>query len=477
MVSFGLIEDWHPRPGRVTSWVPTAASSAAAAAAPTDPVPPSHQQQEYLRSARRNAAAGFRFSRLCLLCFDIQGALDVEAMTSAITTFLRRHDTFASWFDLDDDGSVTRHVLATDDIDVEPAVQGSFDDAETIRDLVGDHTPGPFDWDCFRIGTIEWNGGFTVFAAVDHLDTDGISQALTATELMSLYLNAAFAMNNPLPEVGSYHDYCRRERDLSARLTLDSPEVARWLELVRDNGGRLPSFPLTLGRRDDDPSDHTRSAIHTAQVFTEPQARAVDEVCRRHGAGFTAAVMSVAALAYAEFTGSDRYFGLTPKSTRRSAGEMNTIGWFTSLIPVPIEVPTTATFTSIVGAAQEAFEKGKDLTDVSFHRVLELATPDSGVHVSPGWSVPMVSYVDVRKLPGVEMFDAINGALYGSRGSSEEVFMWVNRFTDVTSVTLLYPDTPEAQNSIKIYVERLVEILTTIAAQGDYEPGVAALAR
>lgn len=112
---------------------------------------------------------------------------------------------------------------------------------------------------------------------------------------------------------------------------------------------------------------------------------------------------------------------------------------------------------------------------MSLHRVLELVEPDDGIDVAPGWSVPMVSYVDVRKLPGVDVFDAINGCLYGNRGSSEEVFMWINRFRDQTSMTLLFPDTDEAHAALPRYTDALRTIMATIARSGDYRPTVLAL--
>ena len=38
-----------------------------------------------------------------------------------------------------------------------------------------------------------------------------------------------------------------RGRRAPAALTLDSPEVRRWIEFAEDNGGSLPDFPLPLG--------------------------------------------------------------------------------------------------------------------------------------------------------------------------------------------------------------------------------------
>ncbi len=182
-------------------------------------------------------------------------------------------------------------------------------------------------------------------------------------------------------------------------------------------------------------------------------------------------------MVYAEFTGKNEYFGMTPKSTRSGAEEMNSVGWFTSLIPVPLTVDDTTTFRSLAPQAARSYAAGKELTDISFHRVLELAEPPrDGLDVVPGWSVPMISYIDVRKLPGVEIFEAGNGCLFGNRGSSEEVYMWVNRFPPTTtSITFLYPNTDIARESVQRYVERFVEVISTAAEQGDYRASLPAL--
>ncbi|KAF0970658.1 condensation domain-containing protein [Gordonia sp. YY1] len=471
MIKFGLIEEWDPRPGHLTSWVASLASVTAAGQAPVHPVPASHQQEEYLKVAWRNESAGFRFARLCLMAFDVTAPLDVKAMTTAVNEFVRRHDSFRSWFSMEDDGSVLRHLVPTEDIEMVPVDHGDLD-AERLCTLVQEETAGPFNWDCFTFGAIEWDGGFTIYAAVDHLNTDGISQTSTCLELMTLYLNAAFGAGAELPSVGSYIDYCARERAISRQLTRRSPHVERWIELVRANEGRLPSFPLPLGTGDE---GYTRSALLNATVFDEAAAQRFEDVCRELGSNVISGVMATAALVYAEFTGKNEYFGMTPKSTRSGAEEMNSVGWFTSLIPVPLTVDDTTTFRSLAPQAARSYAAGKELTDISFHRVLELAEPADGLDVVPGWSVPMISYIDVRKLPGVEIFEAGNGCLFGNRGSSEEVYMWVNRFPTTTSITFLYPNTDIARESVQRYVERFVEVISTVAEQGDYRASLPAL--
>ncbi|MDV6263494.1 condensation domain-containing protein [Rhodococcoides yunnanense] len=466
MVAFGLIDEWKPAPGPLTTWSPTDASRAAAASAPVHPARPSHIQQAYLEAAFRNRGSSFRFSRLCLVTFRIEGKLDSAAMGRAFNTFVHRHDSFSSWFDTTAEGSV-RHRVDVEDIVLEPTDFGVPTDAAAIRRHVQDTTPGPESWDCFSFGTIEHDDHFVVYAAVDHLDTDGISQALTYYELRQLYRNAVTGESDGLFTPGSYIEYCQRERTESDATTLESAAVRTWIDLVTDNGGDLPTFPLPLGRNS---IDYTRTSHSSFPLFDGAKARAVDEACAGVGAKFIGGIFAAAALAEYELAGRNSYLGLTPKSTRSLPAEFASVGWFSSLVPVHFDLGSQPTFLTLAVRAQHAFDSGKLLANTSYHRVLELVGPEHGITTQPGWTAPMISYVDVRKLPGEAELDAAGAGLYGNRGSSEEVFMWINRFEDHTGVEFLYPGTDEADRSIDLYFAKIFEIFTAVVESGDYVP-------
>ncbi|SDJ31593.1 Condensation domain-containing protein [Frankineae bacterium MT45] len=466
MVKFGLVDRWMPVPGRLISWAPTEASRRAARNAPEHPTPPAHIQEAYLESAYRNRHSGFRFSRLCLITFDIVGVLDIDAMTSAVNSFVTRHDTFLTWFTTGEQGS-RRHLVDAAEVDLAPTDHGDFTDPELIRDHVQAATPGPDVWECFTFGVIEQPERFTVYAAIDHIATDGISQALTIYELRELYTSALTRTASALPTPGSYVEYCQRERAASAELDLESPTVRSWIDIVQSNGGDLPTFPLDLGVGED---GYTRTADTAYPLLDPARAARFDEACEGVGAKFSGGIFAAAALAQYELTGRSVYLGLTPKSTRATPGEWGAIGWFASLIPIHFSVAGATSFLQLAALAQQAFVDGKALGDTSYHRVLELVTPEHGITTKPGWTAPMISYVDVRKLPGEEELAAAKVGLFGSRGSSEDVFMWINRFTDHTSAIFLYPDTEQAGRSIDLYFAKLNEIFQSVVDEGDYHP-------
>ena len=98
-------------PGELISWSPSPATVAKVREAPVSDVPASYQQAQHLRSFREHAARGTEMARLMIPAWDIPGRCDIRAMTYVINAYLRRHDTYRSWFELTDGGRVIRRTL------------------------------------------------------------------------------------------------------------------------------------------------------------------------------------------------------------------------------------------------------------------------------------------------------------------------------------------------------------------------------
>ncbi|MEV5653015.1 condensation domain-containing protein [Nocardia sp. NPDC052254] len=473
MVGFGFFDDWHPRPGRLIAWAPTPRSRAAVMAAPEHPIGPSYQQREYLLAAHRQRDSGSRASRLCMIAFDFPSALDRDAMTRTVTAFVRRHDTFWSWFSCEPGDRIARHVADPGDIELAPADFGEFTDSDAVRDHVQRHAREVFDWDCFGFGVIDRGDSFTVYAAVDHLHTDGVGQALSCVDLLMLYGNELSGGQVPIEPVDGHVAYCERELAHNGALTADSAPMRRWLDLLVAHDGAVPSFPMDLGV-DPDARGFTAGAQITVPLLTEAEAVRFERVCQEFGGKFLGGLFAAIALTEYELTGRERYFVFTPVNTRGAAAEQGSIGWYTNLVPVAVRVRPGEDFTSLVGRAQTEADDAKELAEVCVHRVIELAAGDPRIRTRLGFSAPMVSYVDVRRMAGVEMFDRINGGLYGNRASSSEVYLWINRFPDVTTLTMIFPDTEIAHEAIAKYLSTLTTLCRDIAERGG-EPVEAAV--
>ena len=142
--------------------------------------------------------------------------------------------------------------------------------------------------------------------------------------------------------------------------------MRQWIEFAEYNGGTLPGFPLPLG------DELVPPDTVSLQLMNERQTAGFESACVAAGARFSGGVFACAALAQYELTGEEIYCGLTSVETRRTPAEFMTVGWFTG--PVPVVVPVTASsFNATARAAQTSFDWFKELANVPFLFVMELA--------------------------------------------------------------------------------------------------------
>ena len=458
------IYDWVDAPGSVILWDPSPATLAKVSEAPISAVPASYQQAQHLRSYCEYAAEGIEMSRLFIPAWNMAGRCDIRAMTYVINAYLRRHDTYHSWFDYRDDEHIIRRTL-TDPADIElvPARHGEMTPEEWQKHILA--TPSPLQWNCFRFGLIQRANHFTFFAAVDHLHADAMLVGTVFMEIHDMYaaLEAGGAPIS-LPAAGSYDDYCIRQRAYTSALTSGSSEIRAWIEFAENNGGTLPRFPLPLG----DPLVPGAGALLTTQLLDEQQTDRFESACLHEGARFSGGVFACAALAEQHLTGAPTYYVVTPTTTRRTQDEFMTTGWFTGLVPITVPVSATS-FGDTVRAAQASFDSGIDLAKVPFDRVLELASPERELS-RPQPFVPMLSYLEAGLPPlspaAISRWHGLNGRMYSDLGFADQVGMWVNRLDKGTTVTVAFPDNPIAHESVARYVDAMKSSFVRLAERG-----------
>ncbi|MGO8939098.1 MAG: condensation domain-containing protein [Mycobacterium sp.] len=467
MIPINGIHDWGPPPpGQLITWNAPPEVLRKIREAPVSAVPVSYQQAQHLRGYADYAARGSEMARLFILAWDIPGRCDIRAMTHVINTYLRRHDTYHSWFDYRDaENIVRRTVRDPKDIKLVPTKHGEITPAEWRDHVLA--TPDPLRWDCFRFGIIQRADNFTFFTTVDHVHTDAVLVGLVLVEIHMMY-EALIGGAAPiqLPDAGSYDDYCIWQRQFTSDLTLESPEVRAWIEFAKNNGGSLPRFPLPLGA----PTVPITGDVLTVRLLDDKQTELFESACVEAGARFSGGVFACAAIAEHELTGADTYYVVTPITTRRSPADFATTGWFTGL--VPITVPVAASFGDIVCAAQASFDSGAALANVPFDRALEMAPPELGLK-KPTPGVPMISYIDTGVPPLspaiVAQYEGLNGRLYTDDRAADQIGMWVNRREQGTTVTVAFPNNPTARESIVRYTDAMKSAYVRVA-EGRFAP-------
>ena len=464
-ITVGSLDEWTLSPGAVTSWHPTAAATEKARQAPVSSVPVSYMQAQHLRNYCERTAAGLSFSRQIIASCELPGQCDVSAMDQALNAYLRRHDTFRSWFEESGDGEFIRHALS-DPADIE---FGPVDHGRMTADEIRAHVvaiPSPLEWGCFTFGIIQCENNFTFFAAMDHVHGDATLIGTTMLEANGMYSalsggGSALA----LPDAGSYGDFCVREREYTSALTADSPGVRAWLDFAENNGDGFPEFPLPLG----DPSDSTRSDMSSELLMDTGQTDRFETACNAVGARFVGGLFACLALVEHEFTGALTYYGLTPRDSRTAADNFMTQGWFTGLIPITVPI-AAASFSDAAWAAQTSFDSGLDMARVPYYRVLELAPwlnwPRPNFPVSNflhGGAAPLNAI-----LAAGDMGLANNIGIYPDGRYSYQLTIYIFRYGEGTVMAIMHPDNPIAQKSATRYMEAMRSVCVRVADSGHW---------
>lgn len=464
-ITVGALEEWSLRPGTVTSWHPTPAAQERASRAPVSDVPVSYMQGQHLRNFCDREAAGLNFSRQIIGSCEVAGTCDIGAMNEALNAYIRRHDTFRSWFREGEGGQFIRHAIEDPaDIEFVPVEHGEMT-VEQIREHVV-NIPSPLEWGCFTFGVVQGDGYFSFFAAMDHVHGDATLIGTTMMEANGMY--SALSTSGEaleLPEAGSFDDFCIREREQAATLTVDSPGVRAWLDFAENNNGGFPEFPLPLG----DPNESMRSVMSSALLMDPGQTERFESACSSAGARFVGGLFACLGLVEHEFTGALTYYGLTPRDSRTASDNFMTQGWFTGLIPITVPVAATS-FNEAAWAAQSCFDSSLDMARVPYYRVLELAPdlkwPQPNFPVSNffhGGAAPMNAI-----LAAAEMGLADNIGIFPDGRFSYQLTIYIFRYHEGTQMAIMHPDNPIAAKSAMRYMEAMSSVCTRVADRGNW---------
>jgi hypothetical protein len=422
-------------------------------------------QLQHLRNYCERTAAGLNFSRQIIASCDVVGQCDVSAMDHAVNAYLRRHDTFRSWFEHVGDHEFVRHAIEDPaNIEFVPVDQGHSTVDEIRAHVVG--IPNPLEWGCFRFGVIQYESHFTFFAAMDHVHGDATLIGTTMMEANAMYsAMSGSGQALTLPDAGSFDAFCVREREYTSALTLDSPGVRAWMDFAENNGDGFPEFPLPLGN----PNSSTSSAWASQVLLDTAQTERFESACTAAGARFVGGVFACLGLVEHEFTGALTYYGLTPRDSRKAGDNFMTQGWFTGLIPIIVPVAATS-FNDAAYAAQASFDSGLDMAKVPYYRVLELAPwlnwPRPNFPVSNflhGGAAPLNAILAAGDL-GL----ANNIGMYPDDRFSYQLTIYIFRYGEGTVMAIMHPENPVAEKSVTRYMEAMKSVSGRVADSGHW---------
>ncbi|WP_369375045.1 condensation domain-containing protein [Promicromonospora sp. Populi] len=465
----GAMGTWSPSPGQVLHVRPTADALAAAQGAPVDPGPPSFLQGDHLGAYAARRESGGRHRAWTGTASRLEGEFDAAALARALTRLVRRHEGLRTWFDVDGcaaGGTPVRHLVSPDAVDFEvvgvPALSPvpglPWDEWVTMHlNATFDAACRPDSWAPFALGAVVADDGFSLFWGCDHAFTDGASGVMVLSEIEELYAAELGAGPEPEPRretARSCLDHARAEHELAAATPADAPEIQAWVDAVAAHDGRMPRFVLDLGLA---PGETAPVRIRSATLLDADGLARMDELAAAHRARFTGAVFAALALTDARLTGATNWFGVTVVGSR-GPGFETTQGWLCNFTPITFPVAdggVPASFTTVLPRASAAFRQARKVARVPVHAALGVMLADGVLDPASLGSPQLVSYLDLRKFPGVGRPAYDNGLHFTGEGRTANASLWINRDADRLYVVMQTPDTPTAQAATDRYIAEL----------------------
>ena len=386
--------------------------------------------------------------------------LDPVAMAAALTAFVQRHDELRSFYTLGEVG-VERHVIPQTHVEMAaqwPLGRDRKVDAEDAGDYLANRISVATAFDSpqsMHFGAFDGDGdgGFTFYLGADHVHGDGYSLWLAMDEINALYRAETSGTSATLTEVASFGNYVADEHRRAARVRADDIGVKAWREALSIKGS-LPASPVSLGLDDDAPVPAVRCR---REQITADEADALD-VVSASSSWVTIAGCLFSALASAQYicTGEKRFFTTTALATRGVEFEF-TQGWACNFAPVYFDVDPGADPIELARTASVAVKRAKGAAAAPIGAVLQVLARSGELPQMAG-SPQMVTYIDHRRLPGID--DPTVGTTVGfpGIGKTKNSNLWLSRMVDGLVVESQIPDNDVARAHIERYLD-------TVAAQ------------
>ena len=442
--------DWKPLPGTLIDWVPSEATQIASQQAPPHPTPPSFLQRDHINAVLAQRAEGRVHRGYTCSALRVDGDLDTDQMTAAITDFLRAHEGLRSSFRVVD-SQVVRYVVAADAIEMEPHEVGAATPSEHLDhrlpvDAVFDAFPG-----C-AFGVVTRPGSFDLYYGVDHAFGDGSSQVLGLLELLARYRNE---QSHPLVAAtpASHLDYIADEYGRAGSVSGESPSVLRWREVLAAAGGTIPPFPLPLGA-DDAPQPVT---IHTEELVDAPTTERLAELASTHDTSLVSVVYSGLAIAQRALNGDDWYATATVLSTRGSGAHRTSQGWYCNFAPIGFPVVGDE-LSEVINASAAAVAASKAAAQDPVHACLAVLIGEGTLDPSAAQSPQMVNYLDFRWFPTPA--GAHDLVVFTGEGRTRNASLWISRDIDGLRIATQRPDNPVAAESVSRFFTAVRQALT-----------------
>ena len=344
--------------------------------------------------------------------FRLKGALNVEALESAISEITRRHE------------SLRTNIAAVDGVPLQVVSEptpfrlslfdaGGKDEAECMDqagDLLTAEAQVPFELARGRLLRAVLlhlcADDHVLLLTMHHIVSDGWSMGVLVRELSALYGAFSQGADSPLPELpAQYADYSLWQREWLQDQTLER-QLSYW---QRQLGGAPEVLAL--------PADRPRPAVQSFRgarrllLLPEALTGGLKRLAQRQGATLFMVMLAAFDALLCRYTGCEDIVVGTPVANRTLPETERLIGFFVNTLALRTDLSGDPQFGELVGRVREVCLAAYAHQDLPFERVVEELRPGRSLSHAPLFQVMFV----LQNTPGVTL------ALEGLKVQSVEV--------------------------------------------------------
>jgi condensation domain-containing protein len=394
--------------------------------------------------------------------FDIPGQVDLDILQSALHTWTLRHETLRSGFRWDD-GEMRRFTLDADAVELCRENVSDFADAAELVQYLQDRFDIAADaltWPNFIYTAVIRDESTSIYMAFDHSNVDAYSLQHITAEIHELYAAGLEGRTEDTTPVASYVDFGAAERADADQIDDSHPIATRWREFVAEYDGTMPNFPVDLGLDPGGPLP-TQKLIQEMLV-DDADAAAFEAHCRPYG-GTLIGILAATGLIVRDISGQQVYRTVVPFHTRTKSRWSDSVGWYVGCAPLAIPVGQAADFDGAMELVRAELRKNRAMSRVPVARVLHLLGSDFRPTSPDLYSI--VSFVDGRSIPGSRQWQDLKAYALLRVSHGDRVCVWVTRVHEGLQFACRYPDTDIAYKNMRLYVERLRELIVSVARE------------
>ncbi|MEU0742580.1 condensation domain-containing protein [Streptomyces sp. NPDC006134] len=461
------VENVDIAPGHAVEWTVVSPSSAGSADGTHQGGSTTYNQAKHFAVARSAREADDTVCAYVAGTFDLPGPVDQDALEAALLHLVRRHEVLRCTF-RQLAGDVSCDAIAPKDVELKREDRGFIGSSAGVREYLHQafQRIDPLSWPLIVMGAVLREDGATVWFACDHLVTDGLTTPVVVRDIATAYEAYATGRAPDLPEVGSYLEYSRRQRDRNASLHIDDPRLEHWKKFVADGGSFFPSFPLDIGVE----QGRLYPAVNeTEQLLDADRTRDLEAACRDAGGKLFMGLLGAVGVALRKEGGPDVYRGIMPVSERGDGRYEHTMGWFINTMPITFSVADGQDLPAVLRNVAAAWAEVRLHLDVPFVKAWELLAPVEyrTIRTWP-YAVNFFSYLDFRRSPGAEHHLTRNARKHVWLARSNGFCFWLHRCDTGLYMNTIYAGTPRAQATKASLAATLGRTVGNLAQSGTF---------